>query len=59
MEALKNNKNIKDLELLQQQINNDKSLIENRYISKVVNLQPLNVGTRKLVFFITFIKKNL
>lgn len=30
MEALKNNKNIKDLELLQQQINNDKSLIENR-----------------------------
>ena len=59
MEALKNNKNIKDLELLQQQINNDKSLIENMYISKVVNLQPLNVGTRKLVFFITFIKKNL
>lgn len=30
MEALKNNKNIKDLELLQQQINNDKILIENK-----------------------------
>ena len=30
MEALKNNKNIKDLELLQQQINNDKLLIENK-----------------------------
>lgn len=30
MEALKNNKNIKVLELLQQQINNDKLLIENK-----------------------------
>ena len=30
MEALKNNKNIKDLELLQQQVNNDKLLIENK-----------------------------
>lgn len=30
MEVLKNNKNIKDLELLQQQINNDKLLIENK-----------------------------
>lgn len=30
MEALKNNKNIKDLELLQQQINNDKLLIKNK-----------------------------
>ena len=30
MEALKNNKNIKDLELLQQQINNDNLLIENK-----------------------------
>lgn len=30
MEALRNNKNIKDLELLQQQINNDKLLIENK-----------------------------
>ena len=30
MEALKNNKNMKDLELLQQQINNDKLLIENK-----------------------------
>ena len=30
IESLKNNKNIKDLELLQQQIINDKSLIENR-----------------------------
>ena len=30
MEALKNNKNIKDLQLLQQQINNDKLLIENK-----------------------------
>lgn len=30
MEAFKNNKNIKDLELLQQQINNDKLLIENK-----------------------------
>ena len=30
MEALRNNKNIKDLELLQQQINNDKILIENK-----------------------------
>ena len=30
MEALKNNKNVKDLELLQQQINNDKLLIENK-----------------------------
>ena len=29
MEALRNNKNIKDLELLQQKINNDKLLIEN------------------------------
>lgn len=30
MEALKNNKNIKDLELLQQQLNNGKLLIENK-----------------------------
>lgn len=30
IEALKNNKNIKDLELLQQQVNNDKLLIENK-----------------------------
>ena len=30
MEALKNNKNIKELELLQQQVNNDKLLIENK-----------------------------
>lgn len=30
MKALRNNKNIKDLELLQQQINNDKLLIENK-----------------------------
>ena len=30
MEALKNNKNIKDLELLQQQVNNDNLLIENK-----------------------------
>ena len=30
MGALRNNKNIKDLELLQQQINNDKLLIENK-----------------------------
>lgn len=36
MEALKNNKNIKDLELLQQQINNDKLLIENKYINYVI-----------------------
>ncbi len=36
MEALKNNKNIKDLELLQQQINNDKLLIENKYFNYVI-----------------------
>ena len=30
MEVLKNNKNIKDLELLQQQVNNDNLLIENK-----------------------------
>ena len=30
MEALKNNKNIKELELLQQQINDEKLLIENK-----------------------------
>ena len=30
IKALRNNKNIKDLELLQQQINNDKLLIENK-----------------------------
>lgn len=36
MEVLKNNKNIKDLELLQQQINNDKLLIENKYINYVI-----------------------
>lgn len=29
-------KNIKDLELLQQQINNDKLLIENKYINYVI-----------------------
>ena len=36
MEVLKKNKNIKDLELLQQQINNDKLLIENKYINYVI-----------------------
>lgn len=30
MEALKNNKNIKELELLQQQVNDEKLLIENK-----------------------------
>lgn len=30
MKALKNNKNIKELELLQQQVNDEKFLIENK-----------------------------
>ena len=62
MEVLKNNKNIKGLELLQQQINKEeKILLENGQNSKVKNLQPLifiNLTKEEVEKLLIIIKNN-